>query len=118
MSRIRIGAGGQGIVETYRRTAGAKVDMKCYDLSGCFRRCEVEPCPPPAQAIYDTCDWRYSDPGWQAEFETIRLRLTDFLNNDSGLDLQNIVAVRLEFAGTGDAPSGRIAIDDLSLTGP
>jgi hypothetical protein len=48
--------------------------------------------------------------GWQNEFETIRIRLTDFLHDGSGLDLTNIVAVRLE------SPVGRLGFDDLEVT--
>ena len=35
--------------------------------------------------------------GWSNEFETIRLGLAAYLNNGSGLDLTDIVAVRFEF---------------------
>lgn len=46
----------------------------------------------------------------------MRLRLTDFLNNGSGLDLGHVEAVRLEFGLGEDAPAGRSAIDDIALT--
>jgi chlorophyllase-like protein len=48
--------------------------------------------------------------GWSNEFETIRLRLTDFLANGTGLDLANVTAVRFE------SSSGRLCLDDLELT--
>jgi hypothetical protein len=54
--------------------------------------------------------------GWHNEMETIRIRLTDFLNNGSALDLSNIVAVRLEFGPAHGSPEGRIVIDELMLT--
>lgn len=54
--------------------------------------------------------------GWHNEMETIRIRLTDFLNNGSGLDLTDIVAVRLDVGPTHGSPEGRIVIDDLMLT--
>jgi hypothetical protein len=54
--------------------------------------------------------------GWAAEHEIIRMRLSDFLNNGSGLDLSNIVAVRFEFAGAGTAPVGRLNIDEITIT--
>lgn len=54
--------------------------------------------------------------GWHNEMETIRIRLTDFLNNGSGLDLSNIEAIRLEFGPSHGTPQGRIVIDDLMLT--
>ncbi|MFG0284483.1 MAG: GC-type dockerin domain-anchored protein [Phycisphaerales bacterium JB039] len=53
--------------------------------------------------------------GWQNEFETIRIRLTDFLTNGSGLDLTDVAAVRLDFgAGFGSA-QGRVGFDELEL---
>lgn len=54
--------------------------------------------------------------GGHNEMETIRLRLTDFLNNGSGLDLSDIAAVRFEFGPTHGSASGRIVIDDVMLT--
>lgn len=54
--------------------------------------------------------------GWHNEMETIRIRLTDFLNNGFGLDLTDIVAVRLDVGPAHGSPEGRIVIDDLMLT--
>jgi hypothetical protein len=56
--------------------------------------------------------------GWANEFETIRIRLSDFLTNGSGLDLTNIVAVRFEFAapGSGSSSVGRIGLDEIEIT--
>lgn len=54
--------------------------------------------------------------GWQTEMEVIRMRLTDFLHNGSGLDLSNIVAIRLDFGQPGTSVKGRVAFDDLRLT--
>ena len=54
--------------------------------------------------------------GWHNEMETIRIRLTDFLNNGSGLDLTDIVVVRLDVGPAHGSPEGRIVIDDLMLT--
>lgn len=56
------------------------------------------------------------DGGWHNEMETIRIRLTDFLNNGSGLDLGNIVAVRLDVGPAHGSAQGRIVIDDVMLT--
>ncbi|MFL6246565.1 MAG: hypothetical protein ACJ74H_11110 [Thermoanaerobaculia bacterium] len=54
--------------------------------------------------------------GWHNEMETIRLRLTDFRNNASGLNLTNIAAVRLDVGPSFGSSRGRIVIDDLMLT--
>jgi hypothetical protein len=53
--------------------------------------------------------------GWHNEMETIRIRLTDFLANGSGLDLANIAAVRLNFGPAWGSSQGRIVIDQLML---
>lgn len=54
--------------------------------------------------------------GWQNEFETIRIRLTDFEANGSGIDLTDIEAVRFEFGGpSSDDAVGRIGLDDVEI---
>jgi hypothetical protein len=58
-----------------------------------------------------------SGAGWQNEFETIRIRLTDFLTNGSALDLSHIVAVRLTWrAPAGGTIPERLGLDDLEVT--
>ncbi len=55
--------------------------------------------------------------GWQNEFETIRIRLTDFLTNGSGLDLTNITTVEFFFWESNTWPViGRIGLDDVEVT--
>jgi hypothetical protein len=54
--------------------------------------------------------------GWANEFNTVRLRLCDFENNGSGIDLADIVAVRFEFGTTHGSARGRIGIDDVELS--
>jgi hypothetical protein len=54
--------------------------------------------------------------GWHNEMETIRIRLTDFLNNNSGLNLGSIVAVRLNVGPSSGSAQGRVVIDDLMLS--
>lgn len=54
--------------------------------------------------------------GWQNEFETIRIRLTDFLANGTGLDLGDIEEIRLDFGASFGSSRGRIGFDDLELT--
>ena len=57
-----------------------------------------------------------SGAGWANEFSTARIRLADFENDGSGIDLSRIVAVRLEFGAGCGATQGRIGIDDIELT--
>lgn len=54
--------------------------------------------------------------GWGAEFETVRIRLTDFLNAGSGLDLTDVRSVTLLFGSSHGANTGRLGFDDLELT--
>jgi hypothetical protein len=53
--------------------------------------------------------------GWQNEFETIRIRLADFLTDGSHLDLRDIVAVRFDFGPHFGSAKGRLALDDVEL---
>jgi hypothetical protein len=55
--------------------------------------------------------------GWHNEMEVIRIRLTDFLNNNSGLDLSNVTAVRLDCGPSWGSSEGRIVVDELMLSG-
>jgi von Willebrand factor type A domain len=54
--------------------------------------------------------------GWHNEMETIRIRLTDFLNNGSGLNLGDIFAVRLDVGPSWGSSRGRIVVDEVMLT--
>ena len=57
-----------------------------------------------------------SGAGWQSEFETIRIRLADFLTDGAAIDLTDVVAVRLEFGSSHGSARGRISLDDVQLT--
>ena len=70
----------------------------------------------PYQRSGDIHDPTASVRGWHNEMERIRMRLTDFLNNGSGIDLENIVAVRFDFGPLHGSSEGRIVIDELMLT--
>ncbi len=54
--------------------------------------------------------------GWHNDVEVIRIRLTDFLTNASGLDLTDIVAVRFDVGPSWGSNEGRIVVDELMLT--
>jgi uncharacterized repeat protein (TIGR01451 family) len=56
------------------------------------------------------------DGGWHNEMETIRIRTTDFLNNGSGLNLNDIVAVRLDVGPSWGSNEGRVVVDEVMLT--
>ncbi len=53
--------------------------------------------------------------GWVNEMNTVRIDLSSFTANGSGLDLSDIVAVRLEFGAAHGSPRGRIGLDDLQI---
>ncbi len=54
--------------------------------------------------------------GWANEYETIRIRLTDFLQDGTGLDLTAITSVRFDFGPSHGSPGDRLGFDDLELT--
>lgn len=56
--------------------------------------------------------------GWGNEFCTVRLMLTDFLANGSGIDLEHVEAVRFEFGPAYGSETGRIGLDDIELVDP
>ncbi len=54
--------------------------------------------------------------GWQNEFETVRIRLTDFLASNTDLDLTDIQSIRFTFGTAFGSPEGRLGFDDIELT--
>ncbi len=53
--------------------------------------------------------------GWQNEFSSVRVRLADFAAANPTVDLEAIVAVRLDFGEAFGSAQGRVALDDLTL---
>ncbi|NRA56937.1 MAG: hypothetical protein HRU13_02295 [Phycisphaerales bacterium] len=54
--------------------------------------------------------------GWQNEYGTVRVRLSDFLAQGSGLNLAEIAAIRFEFAEGGGSSIGRLGLDEIEFT--
>jgi hypothetical protein len=54
--------------------------------------------------------------GWNSEYETIRIRLTDFLNNGSSLNLSAVRKVIFGFGPSYGSSLGRIGLDEIELT--
>ena len=54
--------------------------------------------------------------GWANEYETIRVRLSDFLTDGTGLDLMSVDSVTLSFGPSWGTAAGRLGLDDLELT--
>ncbi|MEO1007669.1 MAG: GC-type dockerin domain-anchored protein [Planctomycetota bacterium] len=54
--------------------------------------------------------------GWQNEFETIRIRLTDFLAEGAGVDLSDVAAVRFDFGPSFGSDLGRLGLDEVEFT--
>ncbi|MFI4916076.1 MAG: GC-type dockerin domain-anchored protein [Phycisphaerales bacterium JB060] len=54
--------------------------------------------------------------GWQNEYNTIRIRLSDFLAQNTGLDLTNIAAIRFEFGQGEGSTIGRLGMDEIEFT--
>ncbi|UYV12533.1 MAG: hypothetical protein NCW75_14710 [Phycisphaera sp.] len=57
-----------------------------------------------------------SGTGWQNEYGTIRIRLSDFLAQNSGLDLADVTAIRFEFAQGDGSSIGRLGLDEVEFT--
>ncbi len=53
--------------------------------------------------------------GWQNEFCTVRIRLTDFLINGTQLDLATIESFGFSFGSPGASAMGALGIDDIEL---
>jgi hypothetical protein len=53
--------------------------------------------------------------GWSNEFNTVRLRLSDFADSQEDLDLGRIETVQFKFGPSHGSPIGRIGIDDVLL---
>lgn len=53
--------------------------------------------------------------GWQNEFCTIRIRLSDFLVNGTQLDLSAIESLEFSFGIAGTSSMGALGIDDIEL---
>lgn len=57
-----------------------------------------------------------SGAGWGNEFETIRMRVTDFARGAPALDLADVESVDFGFGPTYGSNRGRIGFDDLEIT--
>lgn len=53
--------------------------------------------------------------GWGNDFETIRIRLTDFQRDGSGLDLEHLASIEFLFGPSNGSALGRIGFDDLMI---
>jgi hypothetical protein len=56
-----------------------------------------------------------SGAGWSNEFNTIRLRLSDFEDASPDLDMSAIQSIQFNFGEAYGSPMGRIGIDDVLL---
>ena len=56
-----------------------------------------------------------SGEGWSNAYSTVRLPLQDFVVGNTGIDLRDVTEVRFEFGADGDAPEGRLGLDDIEV---
>jgi hypothetical protein len=54
--------------------------------------------------------------GWFNEWSTMRIRLADFENDNTQLDLAHVVSVTLKFGSASGSARGRLAVDQIELT--
>ncbi|UYV12534.1 MAG: hypothetical protein NCW75_14715 [Phycisphaera sp.] len=57
-----------------------------------------------------------SGAGWQNEYNTIRVRLSDFLAQNTGVDLTDVAAIRFDFAQGNGSTIGRLGLDEIEFT--
>jgi hypothetical protein len=55
-------------------------------------------------------------PGWTSEFETVRIRVRDFLHGGTGVDLADVRTLRFEFGTPPQSTVGRITMDEIELS--
>lgn len=87
-SSINIGAYGGGIEEPYQRNTNP---LSCAVCSA-------------------------GTAGWNSEFETIRVRLADFLNNGNAVDLRDVEKVIFRFGPSWGSAQARLALDEIELS--
>ncbi|MCA8942543.1 MAG: hypothetical protein KDB80_08320, partial [Planctomycetes bacterium] len=54
--------------------------------------------------------------GWTSEYETIRIRLTDFQNDGAGLDLGDVQTLTFSFGPSHGSGQARLGLDEIELT--
>ena len=54
--------------------------------------------------------------GWGTDFKVFRIRLADFENNGTGIDLRHVQAVRFDVGPSWGSPRGRLGFDDIEIT--
>ena len=54
--------------------------------------------------------------GWANEFNTVRIRLTDFETDGSGVNLKQVAALRFDFGEAYGSTMGRVGLDDVLLS--
>lgn len=54
--------------------------------------------------------------GWNSEFETVRIRLRDFRNNGTAIDLEEIQKVIFQFGPSHGSAQGRLGLDEIEFT--
>ncbi|HEX6811614.1 MAG TPA: hypothetical protein VF384_08335, partial [Planctomycetota bacterium] len=53
--------------------------------------------------------------GWNSEYETIRIRVADFLNNGSLVDLNSVRKLIFRFGPSVGSTQGRLGFDEIEL---
>ncbi len=54
--------------------------------------------------------------GWNSEFETIRIRLADFLHNGNAVDLADVHKLIIQFGPSYGSAQARLGLDEIELT--
>jgi hypothetical protein len=102
--------------ETTAELAGLTFTVVLADAGGVESRVGIGAYGNGIEEPYQRVGCGFSGAGWQNELEVVRIRLTDFLANGSGLDLTRIRTLRLELGGAAGSAQGRLGLDDLALS--
>jgi len=114
----------QEVVFTYGTTSSINFAAYGAGIEEVYQRQDLGG-PPGWQNEFETIRIRLTDfthagtgtgAGWQNEFETIRIRLADFKSDGRTLDLTNITKVRFLFGSSQGSSQGALGIDDIEWT--
>ncbi len=108
---IRIGAYDSEIEEPYQRRDYPWLSPPCFS----FEVQDLGVCHCANETYSTECCNPYSSGGWQAEYETIRIPLADFLNV-APIDLSNVRDVEFQFGEDAGSQTGRLSLDDIEFT--
>ena len=90
-------------------------NVTAVDSSGVFSRINISAFGGGIEEPYQRTSCG-SGAGWANEFETVRIPIEAFAYNNSGIDMNSIIAIGMEFGPSHGSNEGRIGLDDVELS--